>query len=356
MATGQVPVAAARLVARAWTALPSRCRDTPTAQALITVAGGVDLAELTGKVDELIAALLPELIDADHADAHDARDLSLIDVGAHTAVRGTLDALDGEELRGILLARVEQDRGGPEDTRSSGQRLIDALLDLARAAHDGGLLPDGTNPPGLVVIAPTDALLGQPATQQPSLLDPPPPARPVADTDATPPSDLHADAHSGSDSDSGDDSGDDSAAAGLLTGLPATAHTRRGTRIGPRTLQRLCCDATLTRLLLDPAGHPLDSNPSRRQLTSRERRALEHRDGYRCQRRGCRRPAASCTPHHVVPWHLGGPTIQANMLLLCRACHHQLHDRDTHLPLHDGRIIGPRGWIRGPEPPPRPLL
>ncbi len=49
VATGEVPVAAARLVARAWAALPSRCRDTPTAQALITVAGAVDLAELQGQ-------------------------------------------------------------------------------------------------------------------------------------------------------------------------------------------------------------------------------------------------------------------------------------------------------------------
>ncbi len=131
----------------------------------------MDLRELSDKVAELIAALLPEQTDADHADAHDARALTLTDVGSQTELRGVLDSLDGEALRGVLAARVEADRGGIEDTRTAGQRLIDALLSLVRGAHDGGLVPDGTNPPGLVVIVPVEALLQQPAGQQPSLLD-----------------------------------------------------------------------------------------------------------------------------------------------------------------------------------------
>jgi hypothetical protein len=180
------------------------------------------------------------------------------------------------------------------------------------------------------VVAPVDALLAGEAGQRPSLLDA---------LDAVRSGVAAAEAPA-----------EPSTPGATL--LPAAAQTRRGTRIGPRTLQRLCCDATLTRLLLDPAGHPLDSTPERRQLTRRERRALEHRDGYRCQRRGCRRPASSCDPHHVRPWHLGGRTVLANMLLLCRACHHQLHDRQAHLPLADGRVIGPRGWVKGPERPP----
>ena len=128
--------------------------------------------------------------------------------------------------------------------------------------------------------------------------------------------------------------------------------SRGGVRLGPRSLAAVACTAALTRLLTDPAGWPVDSSPTSRQLSRRERRALEHRAGYRCERAGCGRPAAVCVPHHVVPWALGGPSTLANTVLLCRSCHHLLHDRDRPLELTGDRRIGPRGWIRGTNHPP----
>ena len=121
--------------------------------------------------------------------------------------------------------------------------------------------------------------------------------------------------------------------------------TRGGVPVGPRTLAALACTSTLTRLVLSPLRHPLDSSPSTRQLSRRERRALEHRAGYRCQRSGCGRTARLCVPHHVDPWSLGGPSTLANTVLLCPACHHHLHDRRQPLLLTDGTRIGPRGWL-----------
>jgi hypothetical protein len=133
---------------------------------------------------------------------------------------------------------------------------------------------------------------------------------------------------------------------------PWSAHTRGGVPLGPRTLAAFTCHSTLTRLVLSPLGHPLDSSPLARQLSRRERRALEHRAGYRCQRAGCGRPAAVCVPHHVVPWALDGPSTQDNTVLLCLSCHHLLHDRQRPLTLVDGSRIGPRGWLtRAPDPP-----
>ena len=143
------------------------------------------------------------------------------------------------------------------------------------------------------------------------------------------------------------------AAAEPADGAPRwSARTRAGLPIGPRTLGAVCCTARLTRLVLGPLGGPLDSSPTARQLSRRERRALEHRAGYRCERAGCGRPAASTVPHHVVPWALGGPSTQTNTVLLCRSCHHLLHDRDRPLELTRDRRIGPHGWLRGGPAPP----
>ena len=153
LAGGGLELAAARLVAKAFAALPARLRDTPTAGALISLAGLVDLADLKGKVDELCAALAPDVTDSDLADARETGELTLTDVGAQTRLGGHTDALTGEWLRDVLAAKAEADRG-LADPRTSGQRLLDALLDCVRVAIDAGAVPqtDGT-PPTLVVVS-----------------------------------------------------------------------------------------------------------------------------------------------------------------------------------------------------------
>jgi hypothetical protein len=54
------------------------------------------------------------------------------------------------------------------------------------------------------------------------------------------------------------------------------------------------------------------------------RRALVARDRH-CRMPDCTTTASRCEPHHVVHWSQGGPTSLANMLLLCGACHRDLH-------------------------------
>ncbi len=320
LAGGAVELPAARLLARAWSVLPSRLRDAPTAEALLTLGMLVDLADLRAKVDELCAALQPDVTDEALAAAQESGELVLTDVGAETRLSGHTDRLQGEWLREVLSARAEADRG-LADGRTSGARLLDALLDIVREHVPA---PDGSDRalPTLVVVA-AAADLFEPRA-------------------ATP----------------------DQALAAMLGTTPCGtpppvvgARTRGGCPVGHTTLRRLCCESALTRLLLDPLGWPLDSSPRARQLSRRERRALEHRAGYRCQREGCGRPAAVCVPHHVVPFALGGPSTQANTVLLCRSCHHLLHDRGRVLGLVDGARIGPQGWVRPPPgAPPEPVF
>ena len=347
--------AAVQLV-RAWTALPPRLRDPDTARALIALAGLVDLRDLRGKVDQLLGALAPEVTDADLAAARETGELVLVDVGAQTRLSGHTDALTGEWLRELLQAKAQADRA-LADARPPATPLLDALLDCLRAATSTPAVPGSDSAdPTLVVLTTVDDLLrtahprAHPASAAPedALTDLVADLSPATDpTEPTPAGAAGAAARGGGTGPTGP------ADAGAGAAGPRwTTRTRAGLPLGPRTLAGLCCTARLTRLVLDPLGHPLDSSPAARQLSRRERRALEHRADHRCERTGCGRPAAVCVPHHVIPWALGGPSTQANTVLLCRACHHLLHDRDRALDLTGDRRIGPHGWVRGGPAPP----
>lgn len=325
VAQGVVPLAAALLLVKAWRALPSRLHDDSLAAALITLAELVDLRELRGKVDELLGALAPDVTDADLADAREAAELTLVRVGSRTRLAGECDALTGELFAEVLHAKAQADRVDG-DTRTTAQRLMAALVDCVTTAGQSDTVPGS---PQLVVVATVDDLT-RAADLTPERVDP---------------ADALADLFTGVDLPARPP------AARSATARPGwTACTRGGLRVGPRTLAALTCTSRLTRLVLSPLGHPLDSTPAARQLPRRERRALEHRAGYRCERLGCGRPAHLCVPHHVVPWALGGPSTQANTVLLCPSCHHQLHDRQRALELTGHRRIGPRGWLRAGPP------
>jgi hypothetical protein len=91
------------------------------------------------------------------------------------------------------------------------------------------------------------------------------------------------------------------------------------------TAQRLSCDSSIRRLVLDPLGVPLDLGRETRVFTAVQRKALGLRDGG-CRFPGCARPAAHTDAHHVVPWSQGGATDLANGMLLCRFHHRQVHE------------------------------
>jgi hypothetical protein len=96
-------------------------------------------------------------------------------------------------------------------------------------------------------------------------------------------------------------------------------------RIEPRVAQRLSCDATLTTLMHDSRGTPLDLGRRQRTVNHALRTALTLRDG------GCRFPGCGHTrfvqAHHIVHWAHGGPTCLDNLITLCRFHHRVVHDR-----------------------------
>jgi hypothetical protein len=96
--------------------------------------------------------------------------------------------------------------------------------------------------------------------------------------------------------------------------------------ISARTARRLCCDATISRVLLDPESVPIELGRATRVVTTPLRRLLELRD-QGCTHPGCGRPAAWCDAHHLQHWAEGGTTDLSNLQLLC-ARHHTLTHQD----------------------------
>ncbi|HWC42730.1 MAG TPA: HNH endonuclease signature motif containing protein [Actinomycetota bacterium] len=86
--------------------------------------------------------------------------------------------------------------------------------------------------------------------------------------------------------------------------------------------------AAATRLPLTLGGapsQPLDVGRATRVIQPAQRAALTVRDGG-CGFPGCDRPLAWCEAHHLQHWLHGGPTNLANLALLGRAHHRQIHE------------------------------
>ncbi|MGE0491358.1 MAG: HNH endonuclease [Vulcanimicrobiota bacterium] len=66
-------------------------------------------------------------------------------------------------------------------------------------------------------------------------------------------------------------------------------------------------------------------NPSTRQATPAQRRAVLRRDGYRCSCPGCPN-RLWLDVHHVVFYCRGGPTVPENLIVVCSRCHKNIHN------------------------------
>jgi hypothetical protein len=104
----------------------------------------------------------------------------------------------------------------------------------------------------------------------------------------------------------------------LLVTIPwNTLHAGKGivdTETGPisgNTARRLSCDATISRILLDPESVPVEIGRATRLIPQRLRRLLELRD-KECTHPACHIPARWCEAHHIVHWAEGGTTDLAN--------------------------------------------
>jgi len=139
-----------------------------------------------------------------------------------------------------------------------------------------------------------------------------------------------------------------------LLGLPGApgAEIAFGSPISAAMLRRIACDAKICKILLDDNLVPVAVGTTKRQLTKRERRALNARDGH-CQFPGCNRPPSFCSEHHLDEWALSHATKLSRMVLLCAFHHWRVHEGGWLLGKDgDGRVhvVPPylRNLARGP--------
>jgi uncharacterized protein DUF222 len=95
--------------------------------------------------------------------------------------------------------------------------------------------------------------------------------------------------------------------------------------ISAGTAERLGCDATHCRILVDQVGRIVDIGRASRDVTPTQRRLLWIRDGG-CTFPGCDRPPHWCEAHHLAFWEHGGRTDLVNLALLCSHHHHLCHE------------------------------
>jgi hypothetical protein len=308
LADGELSYLHAAALTRATQHLPA----TTTAAAepvLLEAARRLDPPRLRKVVGHLGEVADPDAAEQQAQRRHDRRGLWVVPTFAGmVAVDGLLDPEAGETLLTALepLARPST----ADDDRSAAQRRADALTELARRQLEGGRLPTtGGVRPQVSVTVDLASLLGQP-------------------------------------------------------GLPAA----EGSWVGPlpaETARRLSCDGAVTRVvvtrhrrdrdaqddaddlagrlrtvldLLPPAlggapSEPLEVGRATRVVAPAQRTALTVRDGG-CRFPGCDRPVAWCEGHHLRHWLHGGPTDLGNLVLVCRAHHHAVHEGGWRLHRH----------------------
>ena len=138
-------------------------------------------------------------------------------------------------------------------------------------------------------------------------------------------------------------------------GAPAAHLEHASVPISSTTVERLACDSSITRVLLDSESVVIDVGRAKRVVAGPTKRALNARDGH-CRWPGCDRAASKSSAHHVVHWIHGGSSDLDNLILLCHRHHWMVHEGLWQLvPGDDGRMLtipptvtfGP-SW-RGPD-------
>ncbi|MDQ6878099.1 MAG: HNH endonuclease, partial [Candidatus Dormibacteraeota bacterium] len=183
-------------------------------------------------------------------------------------LKGGFDPIGAAAIRTAIepLAR----HSGDGDGRNRERRQADAMVDLATHAMDTGQLPQhASQRPHLQVTTTLEtlqALIGAPAGE-------------------------------------------------MALSLPISA----------KTVQRIACDSSVTRVLLGADSAVVDAGRAKRVVSGGARRLLDTRDRH-CRWPGCERPASWSSAHHVVHWANGGKTDLSNMILLCQHHHWMVHE------------------------------
>jgi hypothetical protein len=188
-------------------------------------------------------------------------------------VSGEFDSESGAVIRTVLepLAR----RSGADDKRPYDKRMADALVDVFWHHLDNGLVPqNGSQRTHLQVTTSIETLKAL----------------------------------------------DGAPAAELEFSLPISA----------KAVERLACDCSLTRILLNSDSMVIDVGRAKRVISVPQRKALNARDQH-CVWPGCDRPASWTSGHHLKHWIHGGTSDLPNLALLCYRHHWNVHEGDWQL-------------------------
>ncbi len=103
----------------------------------------------------------------------------------------------------------------------------------------------------------------------------------------------------------------------------ADARLVDGTPLPVSEALRLACNADVVPSVFDTKNQELWVGRKHRLATEAQRAALIIRDKH-CI--GCGRSAVWCEAHHIEEWLTGGRTDIDNLVLVCKSCHHNIHD------------------------------
>jgi hypothetical protein len=260
------------------------------------IGGGFDETKLLPKArdnsagkfyyicDHYRHSLDPKAYEAEQTERAENRKLTITtcDDGA-VLIKGVFDPEGGAALRTAWepLAR----KSGEHDDRSRQKRLADAAVELAVHAMDVGAIPQqATQRTHLQVTVPLETMLGLPGA-------------PGADMEFSP--------------------------------QPLSA----------KTVERLACDASVTRIVFDSKSQVIDVGRAKRTIQGPARKALNVRDRG-CTWPGCERPASWTSGHHIRHWLHGGTNDAPNLTLLCYRHHWMVHEGGWQIVRgDDGRMI-----------------
>ncbi|WP_407343155.1 DUF222 domain-containing protein [Pengzhenrongella phosphoraccumulans] len=103
-------------------------------------------------------------------------------------------------------------------------------------------------------------------------------------------------------------------------------------------LDRLLCDAEISRFMFSPDSQLINIGRSKRTFTGQLRRAIIARDKH-CQYPGCTAPPRMCECHHSIQWFRDhGDTDATTGVLLCWHHHDHTHDHGIEI------TWTPHGW------------
>ena len=282
---------------------------------LLASARRMDAPRFAREVARTAARLEPSSLDRGLERQRAERFLHLSETPDGTRFSGLVDHQAGRRLR--LALEAASPRPAADDDRTGPQRLADALVAVA------------------------DTVLSAPETGRGAAVRPHVSFLMTARTWA----ELRgAQARRVAEVGSGPGAGGGHVAKPLPLDAPVDPVTDdEGEPVPFDEVARVLCDCSLTRIVVDARGEPLDLGREQRTYTGAQRRAVLARDGG-CAWEGCGAAVRWCEVHHIRWWDRdGGPTSVENGVALCRFHHHEVHRRDLHLVRERGSSGGPGG-------------